>query len=211
MSVDFHEAVSFDSTRYRVDWEDDFEGDSLKDHWTLTVAGGGTGAVVDGVDGGVSRLSTPTASDVATLWWNSYRSLHVNKKVTIEAYVRANGGVTDTSRLLCVLVYDASNRIMIYHATDGVDILLYCRNNGAITSVDSGVNLDDQFHVYRIETSPTAVRFYIDDVLVGTITTNIPSDAGDYLQPQIYIVTNADTDPATSMDIDYVYIRQNRT
>ena len=90
MSVDFHESLSFDSTQYRVDWEDDFEGDSLKDHWTLAVGGGGTGAVVDGVDGGVYRLNTPTASDSVLLNWNDIRSLHVNKKVTGEAYIRSN-------------------------------------------------------------------------------------------------------------------------
>ena len=213
MSVDFHEAVSFDSTRYRVDWEDEFEGDSLKDHWTLVVASGGTGAVVDGVDGGVYRLGTPTASDTSYIYWNNIRTLHVNKKVTAEARVRANGGVTDTLRLLFQLIYDDDNRIMIYHSTDSVDITILCEDDTNVTSGDSGINIDADFHIYRIEASTTAVHFYIDDVECANspITTNIPNDAADYLQPRFYIVTNADTDPATSMDIDYVYVRQNRT
>jgi len=212
LSYTAHEAFDLDSFQDSLLFWDDFEGDSLKDLWTNTLGSGGTGAVVDAVDGGIFRLGTPTASDTSYIFWNNIRTLHVNKQLTVEARVRANGGVTDTLRLLLQLIYDDDNRIMIYHSTDSVDITILCEDDTNVTSGDSGINLDDQFHIYRIECSPTAVHFYIDGVETANspITTNIPNDAADYIQPRFYIVTNADTDPATSMDIDYCYIRQER-
>jgi len=213
MSVSLHEAFCLDSFSTQLLFWDDFAGDQLKDEWLATLTSGGTAAVVDTQTGGIIRLGTPTASDAAQLDWGNYRTLHVLKKVTAEARVRANDGVTDTTRRLFGLVYDASNRMMFYHTYDSSTIFLQNGNDGAFTSPDSEVDLDDQFHIYRIECLPAGeVHYYIDNVECANspITTNIPSDAGDYLQPYFFIATNADTDPATSMDIDYVYVRQER-
>ena len=113
MSVKAHEAYCLDSAQDRLLFYDDFLGDSLRDLWTNTLVSGGTGAVVDAVDGGIFRLGTPTASDTSTLGWNDIRSLHVNKNVTIETRIRANGGVTDTSRFMIQLRYDEHNSIII--------------------------------------------------------------------------------------------------
>lgn len=214
MSVRVHEAVSFDTTQHRLDWRDDFWGDSLDAKWTSTFTGGGTGAVIDAVDGGIVRLSTPTASDDAELDWGNYRSLHVDKKVTAEARVRCNNGVVDTYRRIFWLWYDSQNYVgFAQNGYDSLDIYTFCEDDNVKTQADSGINVDANWHIYRIECFPTGeVHFYIDGVECANspITTNIPSDAGDYLQPYFAIFTNADTDPATSMDIDYVWWRQDR-
>ena len=210
MSYDLHEAFSLDSFQTQLNFWDDFEGDSLKAIWTSTLVGGGTGAVIDAMDGGIFRLGTPTASDESKLDWGGatpIRSLHVDKKVTMETKIRANGGVTDTIRYIMTLYFDAGNRIDFYHGVDSLDITIQCVNGGAPTSADSGINIDADYHVYRIECFPAdEVHFYIDGVECANspITTNIPDDAADYLMPRFYIATNADTDPATSMDVDYV-------
>ena len=214
MSVRFSEAKCLDSMKRRFTFYDTFWGDQLQDLWTLTVVSGGTGAVVDAQDGGIYRLSTPTASDSSLLDWGGatpIRSLHVLKKVTIETRVRFNGGNTDTNRAFGLL-FDADEYIMFIQDVDTADIDIEC-NNAASTKADSGVDDDADWHRYRIECFPTGeVHFYIDGVQCANspITTNIPTDAADYLRPYFYIATNADTNPATSMDIDYVSIRQQR-
>lgn len=207
-----HEAYCLDFIQNYYDWLDHHWGDSLNALWNQTLGGGGTGAVVDGVAGGIYRLGTPTASDSAQLDWNDIRSLHVNKKVVAEARVRANGGVTDTTRYFLVLRFDGNNYIAFFHDYDSSDIHHITVDGGAPTEQDTDVNVDASFHIFRIECSTTAIHFYIDgdEVEDSPITTNIPDDAGDYLQPFYSITTNADTDPATSMDIDYTWCHQQR-
>ena len=151
MSVRWHEAFCLDSARRRFEFTDHFLGDSLRDLWTNTLGGGGTGAVVDGVDGGVFRLGTPTASDSSQLTWGNIRSLLVSKKATIETRVRANGGVTDTHRYFGSLQFDLTNKVLFYHNTDSVNINILSRNGGATVAFDSGFDIDDQWHIYRIE------------------------------------------------------------
>lgn len=212
MSVKFHEAVCLNSRQHRLDWLDHFWGDSVQALWNQTVGGGGTIAVVDSVAGGIVRLSTPTASDEAILNWGNIRSLHMNKFVNVEMRIRANGGVTDTNRRLCQLWFDSNNRIGIYHSYDSTTVRIFTYNGGASTFMNANFNIDDDWHIYRIKAFPTAVHFYIDGVetLNSPITTNLPNDAADFLQPHTSILSNADSDPSTSQDIDYVYVRQER-
>jgi len=214
LSVKFHEAFSLDTARRRFFFSDHFLGDSLRDLWDATLGGGGTAAVIDAQDGGIIRLGTPTASDDASFDWGDIRSLHVNKKVTAEARVRCNGGVTDTFRRIFWLWFDAQNYVgFSQNGYDVSDIYIFCEDDNVKTQADSGINVDADWHIYRIECFPAGeVHFFIDGVETANspITTNIPDDAGDYLQPFFYIATNADTDPATSMDIDYVVVRQDR-
>lgn len=210
MSVRFHEAVSFDSTKYRLDWRDDFWGDSLDAMWRSSIGGGGTMAVTDAVDGGIVRIGTPTASDSSILYWNDIRTLHVNKRVSFEARVRDNGGVTDTYRQIR-MYNDGDDYIGFYHNQDSDNIYILSRKDATQTALDSGIDVDTAFHVYKIECFPAGeVHYYIDGVETANspITTNIPDDV--YLQPYIAIISSADSDPATSMDIDYVYVRQER-
>ena len=212
MSVKVHEAFSLDSFMDRLLYWDDFLGDQIKDEWDTTLVGGGTATVVDAQTGGIVRLSTPTASDEATLNWNNIRTLHVDQKVIIEARVRINGGVTDTNRRLLGLRKNISDYIMMYHNADSTTLNIICRNV-ALTAFGTAFSLDAGYHIFRIECHTHGgnhVHFYYDGVETtnSPIVTNIPDDDNDYLQPDFDITTNADTDPATSMDIDYVVVRQ---
>ena len=215
MSVKFQEAFSLDSARRRFEFTDHFLVDSLRDLWTNTLGSGGTGAVVDAVDGGIFRLGTPTASDSSVLDWGGgtpIRSLHVLKKVTMETRVRFNGGVTDTRREIN-LYFDTDNRIYFFHDNGSSSFRINCYNDGASAGSSVVDTVDTDWHIYRIECFPTdEIHFYIDNVETAGSpkTTEIPTDAGDYLMPRFYIATDGDSDPATSMDIDYVAIRQNR-
>jgi len=213
--VRFHEAECIDSQSNHLFGFDDFWGDSLDAKWRLDTTGTGACIVVDGVDGGICRLRSPAASDQAGINWTAIRSLHFNKKLVFEARVRAvNGTVTNTQRQLCRVRYDANNLIRIYHDYSSVDIIISCANGGVSTNFDSGVNVDENWHIYRIEChthGANHVHFYIDGVECGNspITTNIPSDAADYLEPYFNNIANASLAAETQTDIDYIAWRQN--
>ena len=51
-----------------------------------------------------------------------------------------------------------------------------CANGTSFTNVDSGVVADTNGHQFAIEfvDATPAVKFYIDGVLVGTLTTDLP-------------------------------------
>ena len=51
-----------------------------------------------------------------------------------------------------------------------------------VTATDTGIAADANTHEFRIETSSTAVKFFLDGVLVGTNTTNITTNL---LQPAV--------------------------
>ncbi len=211
MSVKVHEAFSIDSFQDRLLWYDDFLGDQLKDEWGASATGGGTSVVVDAQTGGIVRLTTgATSGNFTRVDWADIRSLHVSKKVTLEDRVKLNQA-TNLEAILA-LYFDASNRIRFqFNETVGgaINWNIECRNGGATTSLDSGVTIDTDYHIYRIEAFPTGqVHFYIDGVETANspIITNIPDDAGDYLQPFLRIVAREDA--AKSMDADYVVVRQ---
>ena len=211
MSVKVHEAYCLDSQQTQLQFYDDFLGDSIRDLWRSTGDAGGSAVVVDAQDGGIVRITTDgDDGDIYSIDWGDYRSLHVDKNVTIE--VRAKMNDTTDVYYYIGLAFDSNTSVIFYLANAG-NWQNWTRNGGAITTSDTGVAVDTDYHIFRIECFPTGeVHYYIDDVECANspITTNIPSDAADYLQPHFYELTNADSDPATSMDVDYCYIRQLR-
>lgn len=209
MSVKAHEAFSMDSFMNRLLWFDDFHGDQIQDEWNE--AGTGSAAVIDTQTGGIIRLTTGAINgDAYNLNWNDIRSLLVLKKVTGEFRAKLNATVAEIVQFL--LIFDGTNLIrFIYNAAVDANWHIETIDGGASTNQDSGIAADTDYHTFRIECFPTGeVHFYIDNTETtnSPITTNIPDDAGDYLQPHIYIRTTEDI--AKSVDIDYVYIRQER-
>lgn len=210
MSVKVHEAYSLDSFQDRLLWWDDFLGDQLQDEWSTTIVGAGTAAVVDAQTGGIVRLTTGALTNNSTILdWNDIRSLHVDQKVTMELRVKPNQ--LTQYYLYLELWEDNDNRIMFYSNNVGGadDWEGWCENNTVVTRIESGITVSAAYHVFRIECFPTdEVHFYIDGVETANspITTNIPDDAADYLQPKISIITKEDV--AKSVDIDYVVVRQ---
>lgn len=209
MSVNVHEAFSLDSFQDRLLFWDDFEGDQLKDEWRSTGSAGGSAIVVDAQTGGIVRITTgATDLNQYRMDWNNIRSLHVDKKVTMETRVKINDITLISFNIH--LYFDGDNRFGFNDA--GANILIYTEDNNVPTSANTGISYDTDYHIYRVEAFPTGeLHFYYDGTEVpnSPLTTNIPDDAADFLQPYILIRTNEDV--AKSMDIDYVYIRQERT
>ena len=205
MSVKFHEAFCLDQARRQFNFEDHFLGDSLRDLWS--VAGVGTGAVVDAQDGGIIRLTTgATSGNIQSLSWGfSTRTLLVSKKLTYEMRLKLTQ--TANTRVIFRLYFDATDNLG-FEFNIASDATWHIQADSAgTTDVDTNVAADTSYHIYRIECSPTAVHFYIDGVETANspITANITAQ---YLEPYILIWTQEDA--AKSMDIDYVWIRQDR-
>jgi len=210
MSVKQHEPICFDSAQDRWWWMDHFLGDQIQDEWA--VAGVGTAAVVDQQTGGIIRLTTGALNTNAyQIDWGDIRSLLVTKRVSSEFRVKLNATTSETVYLF--LRFDFNNCIFFSYESINPNWYVRTRNGGAQTSNDSGIAADTSYHIFRVECHTHGgnhVHFYIDgtETTGSPITTNVPADAGDYLQPRLWIRT--DEDVAKSMDIDYVAGRQDR-
>jgi len=207
MSVKFHEAYALDSQQDQLLWFDDFLGDQIQDEWRT--GGTGSAAVVDQQTGGIARLTTGALTNNSyQIDWNNFRSLHVDQRVSFEARVKmANITQIDAS---IGLLFDASNQIVFVESAG--DWLIRCEDGGAATQPNSGISLDIDYHIYRIECHTHGgnhVHFYIDgtETANSPINTNVPDDATDYLQPYLYIRTTEDV--VKFMDIDYCVVRQD--
>lgn len=211
MSVKVHEGFCLDSAQDRFWWIDHFLGDQVQDEWNTGGAGGST-AVVDQQVGGIIRLTTGAlTNNWRLLNWGTIRTLLVTKKVSME--IRSKISSTTNIRVWLNLIFDWSNYIAFFYDTSlaHVNWQIYSEDGGINTTADSGVTVDTDYHIFRIECFPAGeVHFYIDGVETANspITTNIPDDATDYLEPDFEILTWADADK--QLDIDYVAIRQDR-
>lgn len=61
------------------------------------------------------------------------------------------------------------------HATSGVNWVAITSTNASRTAVDTGIPYSTNWVTLRVVVDPTSAYFYINDVLVATITTNIPT------------------------------------
>jgi len=206
MSVRFHEAFCLDSARKRFEFNDHFLGDSIRDLWSFNIGGASTLSVIDAQNGGVARITTGALTgNYGYLQWGNIRSLLVSKKVTIEYRIKIN----DISNIdFEVGLVNVWNDIIRFYLV-GNDLHIYTRViAGGITDLDSGIDVDTDYHRFRIECLPAGeAYFYIDGVQCANspITTNTTTN---HLQPWVYLDTNENV--AKSMDINYVVIRQDR-
>ena len=213
MSVKVREPVCEDSAQDLYIWFDHFLGDQIKDEWNSTIVGAGTNAVVDQQTGGIVRLTTGGINgDNNILDWNDIRSLLVSKRVSIEFKAKLDS-ITSSSATLDLL-FNVNNRVSFYATLPAeANWLIWCRDGGASTQLDSGIAVDTDYHIFRSECHTHGgnhVHFYIDGVETANspITTNIPDDAADYLQPRLFRRTAIGA--VKSMDVDYVVVRQDR-
>jgi hypothetical protein len=70
------------------------------------------------------------------------------------------------------LSHDVNNLILFYFSY-GSNWRTLTRSCGSSTDIESDIEIDDEYHVFKIVGSSSSVCFYIDDALVATHTTNI--------------------------------------
>ncbi len=202
-----HEARCLDSLQDQLLFIDDFIGDQIKDEWGTNLYGGSV-AVVDSQIGGIARLQTGGVDgDGLNFDWGTIRSLHVSKRVVFE--VKAKLGQSDTDQFIFMLLrFDGDDYIGFVSFQDA-NWLARCRDGGVQTSEDTGVALDTDYHIFRVDaTRLTQIDFYIDGVLTNDITTNIPDDAGDYLE--VFFDFGTLENANKILDLDYVGVKQDR-
>lgn len=100
-----------------------------------------------------------------------------------------------------------TNGIYFRHAANG-NIIAVCRSASVESTLDTLIAAaDGTFHEGRINVeSASLARIFIDGVDKGTITSNIPTTAG--LTAGGHGVSNG---IGTGFDLDYIWVRQNRT
>ena len=205
-------SASGDSQGFREVLWDDFFGASLNTNlWTVSGTGGSAALVGSGPTGGVVRLTCiATASDIASLCsGNGFTSLlYAKSNPVIE--VRARLNTLAYALFEPIRLSGSSQFIRIYaqdSATTGTSIALDVYN-GTDSQVNTLINIDTNWHVYRLEIAPNAVLLYIDGILKATVTTNIPTVA---LTAYHQITALPGVNGTLTMDLDYVSIKMDRT
>lgn len=206
-----HEARCLDSLQKQLFWFDDFLGDQIQDEWTLIVAGGGAGAVVDNEAGGVYRFTLNALNATARIDWGNIRSLLVTKNVCME--VRAKFSASNADRYCELELYNDSNNTLMIRITPpaGNDIWIRCMAGGVDTTFQIDTDPGTDYNLWRILTSTQGgnhVHFYRNNVELANspIVANIPAL---YLQPSCYGL-NIAGGGAFSQSFDYVAVRQDR-
>lgn len=208
--MNVHEAICFDGFQTRLIFYDDFEGDQLKDEWREIGDAGGSVAVVDSETGGVIRISSDGDDlDDWAIDWGLIRTLLVSKRVAYEARVKLG----DTTDLQAEVGFRRDGTEFIFFGANtsaDQNWHLYAYVAPGITNEDTGIALDTSYHIFRIEChihgSPH-VHYYIDGVeCTGSPISDDVSTR--YLQAWLWIRTRAAS--VQTMDVDYVYIRQDR-
>lgn len=211
MSVKVHEAFSLDSAQDRYLYFDHFLGDQLKDEWDTITDGTGVVAVIDAQTGGIVRLTTGNAANNDTqIHWGDMRTLLVSKKVTIEYRAKLNHITFILAELMIMFDFSHYVRFFVQENAGGAADWQIETRDAAQTTFTSGITIDTDYHIFRIECFPTGeVHFYIDDVETAnspiTVAANIPNE---YLQPMFFFRTLENA--TKSMDLDYVVVRQER-
>lgn len=212
MSVKFHEAYALDSQQDQLLWWDDFLGDQIQDEWNA--GGNGAAAVVDQQTGGIVRITTGAVSgNDYRLDHGNIKTLLVSKRASIEFRTKLNQN-TNLFPTLGLLDNNAFQDFIRFYFDTGAghtDWWIQTGDGGVFTGANSGVAFDTDYHIFRIEChthGSNHVHFYIDgtETANSPITTNVPDDATDYLQPYMRLRTREDL--AKSMDTDYVVVRQ---
>ena len=204
--VRVHEGLCLDSLQKQFFWEDDFLGDSIADEWfTWGTGGRGSTVVVDGQTGGIVRLTTGTTiADIRGLDWSTpFRILLTSKNVALEVRAKLNTVVSGSDAYRFGLMYDWANYLDFFLNAGVWYAQQYLA--GAQTLQATTLTYDTNWHIFRIETSATAIKYYGDDVLLQTLTTNIPTN---YLY--LWMLAYTGVAVAKSVDVDYVAVRQDR-
>lgn len=187
---------------------DHFAGDGTIDsRWTASLVL--TGAVtIPNATPTIARLATgATANSTAQLDWGANYSL-----VGMDRYVDV------VARFAVTTAIDADDIIFASLAT-GVEFITIgvrgasstgfyvCRTSpaGGLNTITT-VPIDTAQHLFRIQTFPDRVRFYIDSVFVAEHTTNLPTATA--MQPRL-VASNGANGGSRTMDCDFIWVREN--
>jgi hypothetical protein len=164
---------------------DDFTGTNYEDRWWTTRGTGGSLALQ--TDGSIRVRAT--ANNSFEMYQNDLPDFFVAKNATMMFRYKLNV----TTSIQGEVGFEAASPnntldwvTLYYDSAVGSNWQAQAAAGGTSTTVDTGVAADANYHEFKIITRNGEITYYIDGVLVATITTNITSLA---LQPYAYIVS----------------------
>lgn len=191
--------------RSRYYYFDDFGGgDYDKRTWGYGWDTGGSVIKIPGL-GGQIRL---TVSDVAD------RECYITQDMSnfrLPLACRWRGKIETTSENLSAqfgFQADSTHYIQM-HANSAVSAYWLCRcyDGGSYTNVVSSLPVDTDWHEILITGTSSEVLFFVDNNIIGTITTNIPT--GDQ-HPLVYLYRHTGGTGTRSVLIDWIEISGQR-
>jgi len=161
-----------------VRFYDEFFPPTLDDMWTTSVSGTGSLVEVGLLPGGQVLVRAGNAAGrYAELYFGggvAWQALNLNPRIAM----RAKYDGTSNGHIEFEVQYADANNYVFLRANWGGNWVLETRSGGVSTNVDTGIALDNAWHVLEVRSSPTEVTAYIDGILRATSTTNIPTVSG---------------------------------
>jgi len=157
---------------------DEFFPPDLNNQWTISTSGSGSRVALQLAPGGqvLIRAGNSNGRYAELLFGGGVAWQSIAYNPDIRARMKYDG--TNNGHIEFEVHYADSNNYVFMEADQGGNWFLSCRAGGTLTQVDTGVALDTDWHTYAVRVTAGAVTAHIDDVLVATVTTNIPTVSG---------------------------------
>lgn len=211
-----------------VEFIEDFQTTALQYFWNSTPINAGLVTSLTG-SFGVVTISTGTNTNGGYQYRGAISGIQLGVGIyrwDSRVRINTNSDGTNTFQFLCGF-WDTTNSV---NQVDGIYFLYDAQgvstgssalgtwqcvtaSNSSRTFTDSGVTIDNSnLQKLRIDVNATAteVKFYINDILVQTHTTNIPSGASRLTTSGVYLQKSAGTTARTA-DVDYLYLKAKFT
>jgi len=163
-----------------VEW---FDGDALDSIWTtLNRADTNTFQMSDGIDQGFEIITAAAGNADAIVAFNDIN--HYSRTGSRVHFVVSESSQTSHFQLAGFTNNDATSSNRAGLNTDsnvGTDYFLNTRSTGSQTNVNLGTAQDANFHYFSVEMKTSSVDMWLNGILSGTSTTNLP-----VLDPQPY-------------------------
>ncbi len=177
-----------------------FDGDALAERWTFTdIAGTGSSAMLDGIDGGYQITTGATDDDESAINFNDIRHYSntntVNESIAAAiAATRFRSGFsedTDMSNSFALVDMDSDNTNYEVSTDDGT----------TETGTSTGIAVDTTTRRHKLILSSADVKHFIDGILKVTKTTNLPDQ-----KQQPYFAVKARSTGAKTGTIRYMEV-----
>jgi hypothetical protein len=198
---------------------DDFDGSTTGEYWTAANSGAGSvQTLIDSVPGentygviAITKGTTGSGRAALTLGTGSVLLGQGQFIITTKVKIPTAPGPTQQFNIQFGL-HDATTTDAVdgvyfrYAPKDTGDARIDCvtSNNSTRTTTNSGILMDTTWRTYKIDINPTGTQalFYINNNLVCTHTTNIPTGATRVTSPRLQILNNGGAG-AESMYVDF--------
>ena len=182
---------------------------------------GSFSAVVDAIGGQVQFQTTAVANNVARIntCGGGLLAIDVTKNWRFAVRLRQQTVTSNTAMLISIYQNDgsppggtfpfATNTVTsIEIRADGTgNYFATTDNNSTPNSQDTGVTIDTSFHTFEIRSNPStpSIEFLIDENVVATFTTNLPTGS-----KSVFIGVQTGTTAFARANVDTLFLYQDR-